>query len=661
MATKAIQVELLLGGVMDDGDVALAGGKVFTYAAGTLTNKTTWTDRDKASPATNPIILDASGKATIFADGVYKFVIKDADDVTIRTIDNLEFGQTFTGIFNLSKGIDIASSSALTLGDDGNYFDVTGTTSINSIGAVGIGTVIKLHFDAALTLTHHATNLILPGGANITTAAGDEAEFIEYTAGGWICTNYNKTRGSFSVTKGSDVASATTLSLGAYGNYFDITGTAAITSIATIGIGTVVNLHFDAALTFTFHSTNLVLPGGADIVTAAGDEAEMFEYDTGKWVCTNYSRARGAPNITKGADVASASALALGVYGNYFDITGTAAITSINTVGIGTVIKLHFDAALTLTHHATDLILPGAANITTVAGDEAEFVEYATGDWRLTSYSKPVSFFSASVDQDAVGPAAIGQGELKTAMGAVSTSSSSSVNLTLPGATYGLYPQTKESGDGISATIAALTVEIGNTYITNISLRVVSSGTAFAQQRYVQASPPYNLGNGDISLFMFAVIDNTTREIESMYVAPDPCWAYNGPNAIDPKKRYNKKGKANQFYKKKFPLPDPETNFASFKAAINGPREEVEIEITQEVKNQDMIHVPHPFMRNDLTGKSIVLIDPIGQMTDKLALLHEEGESISDLFHKKYLLVGNTPLNANTPQGVGAYKAKWKN
>lgn len=90
----------------------------------------------------------------------------------------------------------------------------------------------------------------------------------------------------------------------------------------------------------------------------------------------------------KGADVASANALSLGHDGNYFDITGTTAITSIGTKGVGTVVKLHFDAALTLTHHATDLILPGGANITTAAGDEAEFVEYATGDWRCTSYQR---------------------------------------------------------------------------------------------------------------------------------------------------------------------------------------------------------------------------------------------------------------------------------
>ena len=92
---------------------------------------------------------------------------------------------------------------------------------------------------------------------------------------------------------------------------------------------------------------------------------------------------------SKGADVASATALPVLTDGNYFDVTGTTTVTSINTTGgAGTLIKLHFDGALILTHHATDLILPSGANITTAAGDEAEFVEYASGDYRCTSYTK---------------------------------------------------------------------------------------------------------------------------------------------------------------------------------------------------------------------------------------------------------------------------------
>ena len=91
---------------------------------------------------------------------------------------------------------------------------------------------------------------------------------------------------------------------------------------------------------------------------------------------------------SKGADVASNSALPVLTDGNYFDVTGTTTITSINTTGgPGTLIKLHFDGVVTLTHHSTDLILAGATNFTTEAGDELEFVEYASGDYRMTGWS----------------------------------------------------------------------------------------------------------------------------------------------------------------------------------------------------------------------------------------------------------------------------------
>ena len=99
---------------------------------------------------------------------------------------------TVGGLLLLSKGADVASGTALTLGTDGNYFDITGTTTITSIATLGIGTVVRLHFDGILTFTHHATNLILPGGADILTAAGDEAELIEYASGDWRLLSYQR-------------------------------------------------------------------------------------------------------------------------------------------------------------------------------------------------------------------------------------------------------------------------------------------------------------------------------------------------------------------------------------------------------------------------------------------------------------------------------------
>lgn len=110
---------------------------------------------------------------------------------------------TFTGIQRWAKGADVASANALTLGTDGNYFDITGTTAITSIGTLGVGTVVKLHFDAALTLTHHATDLILPGATNITTAAGTEIELVEYATGDWRMVGGVKADGTAWVTSGN--------------------------------------------------------------------------------------------------------------------------------------------------------------------------------------------------------------------------------------------------------------------------------------------------------------------------------------------------------------------------------------------------------------------------------------------------------------------------
>ena len=95
-----------------------------------------------------------------------------------------------------SKGADVASAAALTLGADGNSFDITGTNAIASIGTLGAGTIVLLQFDDVLTLTHHATALILPGAANITTAAGDIAIMWEYSTGNWQCVSYLRSDGS---------------------------------------------------------------------------------------------------------------------------------------------------------------------------------------------------------------------------------------------------------------------------------------------------------------------------------------------------------------------------------------------------------------------------------------------------------------------------------
>jgi hypothetical protein len=88
--------------------VILSGGKLYTYAAGTTTPKTTYTSFSGNTAHTNPIILDSAGRVPggeiwLLAPP-YKFALYTSTDVLIATYDNIsgisaaEFQvQNFTG------------------------------------------------------------------------------------------------------------------------------------------------------------------------------------------------------------------------------------------------------------------------------------------------------------------------------------------------------------------------------------------------------------------------------------------------------------------------------------------------------------------------------------------------------------------------------------
>lgn len=68
----------------------LSGGKLYTYAPGTTTNKATYSDRALTTPNANPLILDSRGEGVVYGAGQYKFVLKDADDNLIWTFDDVD-------------------------------------------------------------------------------------------------------------------------------------------------------------------------------------------------------------------------------------------------------------------------------------------------------------------------------------------------------------------------------------------------------------------------------------------------------------------------------------------------------------------------------------------------------------------------------------------
>jgi len=92
------------------------------------------------------------------------------------------------------KGGDLTSANPLVIDTDGDYFDVTGTTGFTAM-TVAVDRQFTLQFDGALIMTHHATNLDLPGEANITTVAGDVAVFQSTIANQVQCISYTRATG----------------------------------------------------------------------------------------------------------------------------------------------------------------------------------------------------------------------------------------------------------------------------------------------------------------------------------------------------------------------------------------------------------------------------------------------------------------------------------
>lgn len=199
--------------------------------------------------------------------------------------------QTGDGRYLYMARADVASASTTDLSTSkAGHQRVTGTTTITSFGT-GANLIRMLTFAGALTLTHDGTSLILPAGINILTAAGDTAVFASDGSGNWRCLAYQKADAQIVTQTEEDVASASTCDIGsAKSDRVRITGTTTITSFGT-GANRTRWVRFADALTLTHGATTLILPGGANITTAAGDVALFKSDGSGNWRCYNYQRA----------------------------------------------------------------------------------------------------------------------------------------------------------------------------------------------------------------------------------------------------------------------------------------------------------------------------------------------------------------------------------
>lgn len=128
-------------------------------------------------------------------------VLDDTQRAHAAFIAQLRDGKGF------SNSVTIASSATTDIGGQNSQFiEISGTTTITSFGSTYNGPRY-LRFTGALTLTHNASTLSLPGGANITTAAGDNAiAFPNAALNGWIVIGYFSNTNSVTALNGGQLA-----------------------------------------------------------------------------------------------------------------------------------------------------------------------------------------------------------------------------------------------------------------------------------------------------------------------------------------------------------------------------------------------------------------------------------------------------------------------
>lgn len=137
---------------------------------------------------------NADAKTDFYAGGsgsVDVFMVVPASQILPK------IGATLLGALNWSTAATVASATTADIGAAAsNFVSITGTTTITGLGTIAAGAMRWVKFGGALTLTHNGTSLILPGAANITTAAGDTAVFVSEGSGNWRCMQYQRANGA---------------------------------------------------------------------------------------------------------------------------------------------------------------------------------------------------------------------------------------------------------------------------------------------------------------------------------------------------------------------------------------------------------------------------------------------------------------------------------
>jgi microcystin-dependent protein len=181
--------------------IPLAGGKIYTYQAGSSTPLATYTDNTGAVANANPIVLGSDGRPAneiwLTYGFNYKFILKTSDETTIQSYDNLygiigvqaTSGATIpAGLISMWSGsigsipagwyLCDGSNGTPNLADRfiigaGSTYAVNGTGGATSVTLITANMPAHTHTATVTDPTHaHSASVFVGGGGGATSAFG---------------------------------------------------------------------------------------------------------------------------------------------------------------------------------------------------------------------------------------------------------------------------------------------------------------------------------------------------------------------------------------------------------------------------------------------------------------------------------------------------------
>ena len=268
----------------------LSGGRLWTKVSGSNTNKATTRDVDGAVPNTNPIILDSRGEVPfgVFGTtGAYRLILAAPGDLTDPPSSPI-WGPR-DGVSGIN---DIGSISSPEWSPTGMTPTFTGTTTFTVTGDQTATFQVRRRVRATVGAgfrygTISATTFITNTGVTLSldsAAAPLDASLSAVAVGNVSATDTSQ---PYDSARGTDLASAGTITFPANADRFNITGTTTITAFAGGWIGRRVYLTHAGAQLLT-NSSTFVLPGPFNFTTEDAAESIWEQTTLTAWKMINY-------------------------------------------------------------------------------------------------------------------------------------------------------------------------------------------------------------------------------------------------------------------------------------------------------------------------------------------------------------------------------------